>query len=75
MSSVSIFFLDNFWIAFSLTLGFFGLKIFFQIEKHLDYFEWEEESDPIFSMYYKYNQNKFSYKIANLIYKKYLSSN
>lgn len=75
MASISIFFLDNFWIAvFFLTLGFFILKIFFQIEKRLDCFEWEMEPDPIFRMHYEDNKNKLSYKIANLIYKKYLSS-
>ena len=68
MTSVSIFFLDNFWIAvFFLALGFFTLKIFFQINKYLDCFEWKEESNLIFPMYYVDNQNKLSKKINKLI--------
>lgn len=57
----------------SISIGF--SKNFFLIEGHLDYFEWEEESDPIFSDYHQDNKSKISYKVAIFIRNKYLSSN
>jgi hypothetical protein len=56
----------------TISIGF--SKIFSLIEKHLDYFEWEEESDPIFSDYHQDNKSKISYKVAIFIHNKFLSS-
>ena len=74
-SSILLFFFDYFWIGFFILFFIFiELIIFLEIEKHLDYFEWEEESDPIFSEYLKDNHNKLSYKAAKWIHGKYLSN-
>ena len=41
--------------------------------KHLEYFYWEEESDPMFPNYHKKNRKKFGYKIARILYSQYLN--
>ena len=41
--------------------------------KHLEYFYWEEESDPIFPNYHKQHGKKLGYKIAWFLYSQYLN--
>ena len=41
--------------------------------KHLEYFYWEEESDPIFTNYHKQHGKKIGYKIAWFLYSQYLN--
>ena len=41
--------------------------------KHLEYFYWEEESDPIFPKYHKQHGKKLGYKIAWFLYSQYLN--
>ena len=75
IASVLLLYFNYFLFALSLLLIAIGFsKIFFLIEEHFDYFEWEEESDPIFSDYHQDNKSKISYKVAKFIHNKHPSS-
>ena len=75
IASVLLLYFNYFLFALSLLSTSIGFsKVFFLIEEHLDYFEWEEESGPIFLDYHQDNKSKISYKVAIFIHNKYLSS-
>ena len=75
IASVLLLYFNYFLFALSLlSIAIGSSKFFFLIEEHFDYFEWEEESDPIFSDYHQDNKSKISYKVAKFIHNKHLSS-
>ena len=62
------------FVVFSVILGVVFISSTYAMENHFEYFDWEEESNPIFPDYHKKNENKINYKISKFIFEKYLSA-
>tara|TARA_B100000780_G_scaffold53146_1_gene33048 strand:+ start:185 stop:484 length:300 start_codon:yes stop_codon:yes gene_type:complete len=62
------------FVVFSVILGVVFIFLAYSMENYFEYFEWEEESDPIFPDYHKKNEHKLTYRISKSISKNYLEN-
>lgn len=56
------------FFLFSVIFAVVFLIFIYSMDNHFEYFNWEEESNPIFPDYHKKNENKINYKISKFIF-------